>query len=62
MPLKFMPVWRNGRRTGLKILRWRHRVGSSPTTGTNEQEQPERLFFSFRHREVFPPSPSLVLA
>ena len=24
-----------GRRSGFKIRRWRHRVGSSPTTGTN---------------------------
>ena len=29
------PKWRNGRRTRLKIWRWRHRVGSSPTFGTN---------------------------
>ena len=28
------PVWRNGRRDGLKIRCWRQRVGSSPTTGT----------------------------
>ncbi len=26
-----MRMWRNGRRTRLKILRWWHRVGSSPT-------------------------------
>ena len=30
-----MLVWRNGRRTGLKIPRWQHRVGSTPTTSTN---------------------------
>ena len=29
-----MLVWRNGRRTGLKIPRWQHRVGSTPTTST----------------------------
>ena len=29
-----LPVCWNGRRGGLKILWWRHRVGSSPTTGT----------------------------
>ena len=27
-------VRRNGRRTGLKIPRWQHRVGSTPTTST----------------------------
>ena len=30
-------VWRNGRRTGLKILRGQLRVGSSPTTWTREK-------------------------
>ena len=35
-----------GRRAGLKILWSKIRVGSSPTTGTNEQKQPrEGLFF-----------------
>lgn len=29
------PEWRNGRRRGLKILRRRLRVGSTPTSGTN---------------------------
>lgn len=29
-----MPEWRNGRRSGLKIHRWRHRTGSSPVSGT----------------------------
>ena len=32
--LNSTPVWWNGRRSGFKIRRWRHRVGSSPTTGT----------------------------
>ena len=32
-----MLVWRNGRRTGLKIPRWQHRVGSTPTTSTREK-------------------------
>ena len=37
-----MPVWRNGRRTRLKILREQSRVGSTPTTGTIEkQSEPE---------------------
>ena len=30
----YMPVWRNGRRMGLKIPGAQARVGSSPTTGT----------------------------
>ena len=30
-----MPVWRNGRRTGLKIPSSKERIGSSPITGTN---------------------------
>ena len=29
-----MPACRNGRRGGLKILWWQHRVGSSPTAGS----------------------------
>ena len=28
------PKWRNGRRRGFKIPRWRQRVGSNPTLGT----------------------------
>ena len=32
-----MPVCRNGRRCGLKIRWWQHRVGSSPTTGTTSE-------------------------
>ena len=35
-------MWRNGRRTGLKILRGQLRVGSSPTTRT---KRPKRVFF-----------------
>lgn len=31
------PVCRNGRRCGLKIRWWQHRVGSSPTTGTTSE-------------------------
>ena len=34
-------MWRNGRRTGLKILRRQLRVGSSPTTRT---KRPKRSF------------------
>ena len=33
-PVTNKPVCRNGRRCGLKIRWWQHRVGSSPTTGT----------------------------
>ena len=29
-----------GRRSGFKIRRWRHRVGSSPTTGTKSERNP----------------------
>ena len=29
-----VPEWRNGRRSRLKICRWRHRKGSSPFFGT----------------------------
>ena len=28
------PGWRNGRRSGLKIRRWKHREGSNPSPGT----------------------------
>ena len=34
-----LPVCWNGRRDGLKIRWWRHRVGSSPTTGTNSSRE-----------------------
>lgn len=43
--LQSMPVWRNGRRTGLKIPRWQHRVGSKPTTGTRNTEPRKALFY-----------------
>ena len=33
-----MPMCRNGRRCGLKIRWWQHRVGSSPTIGTNKKD------------------------
>ena len=32
-----MPAWRNGRRTGLKILSSQERIGSSPFAGTTEK-------------------------
>lgn len=32
-----MPAWRNGRRTGLKILSSQERIGSSPIAGTTEK-------------------------
>ena len=36
-------MWWNGRRDGLKIRWWRHRVGSSPTTGTNKKRTSKRM-------------------
>ena len=36
-PVTNKPVCRNGRRCGLKIRWWQHRVGSSPTTGTTSE-------------------------
>ena len=44
-----LPVCWNGRRGGLKILWWRHRVGSSPTTGTKIRVIPygmTRIFYA----------------
>lgn len=41
------PVCRNGRRCGLKIRWWQHRVGSSPTTGTN------RVFIKYYGHSIF---------
>ena len=32
------PGWRNGRRSGLKIRRWQHREGSSPSPGTTRSD------------------------
>lgn len=32
-----MPEWRNGRRTGLKIPRWQHHEGSTPSSGTKQE-------------------------
>ena len=42
-----------GRRDGLKIRWWRHRVGSSPTTGTSSSQATYRLrrAFSFHCKE-----------
>ena len=34
-----------GRRSGLKIHRWRQRAGSSPATGTKKSRSSERDFF-----------------
>ena len=42
-----MPVCWNGRRGGLKILWWQHRVGSSPTTGTTSEQALYRLLRFF---------------
>ena len=36
-PVTNKPVCRNGRRCGLKIRWWQHRVGSRPTTGTTSE-------------------------
>ena len=36
-----------GRRSGLKIHRWRHRAGSSPATGTNKKREAEASLFLF---------------
>ena len=43
-----LPVWRNGRRTRLKILRWQHRVGSTPTTGTTRKHEFNACVFLFQ--------------
>ena len=54
-----MLVWRNGRRTGLKIPRWQHRVGSTPTTSTTSpgawRPAMLRAFFisKFGHCQLF---------
>ena len=53
-----------GRRDGLKIRWWRHRVGSSPTTGTTSSRTSYRsrrrfLFQSKRHLSF---TPSLLLS
>lgn len=40
-----MPVWRNGRRGGLKIPWQRCRVGSSPITGTKWTKEPTQVGF-----------------
>ena len=42
-----MPVWRNGRRDGLKIRCWQQRVGSSPTTGTIDRPYSTVLLWGF---------------
>ena len=34
---KYLPKWRNGRRTGLKIPRGQLHEGSTPSFGTNEK-------------------------
>ncbi len=36
-----------GRRSGLKIHRWRHRAGSSPATGTKKKDMTNRSCLSF---------------
>ena len=42
-----MPVWRNGRRMGLKIPRWEHREGSTPSTGTKPRVRAHLAPFLF---------------
>ena len=56
-----MPVCWNGRRSGFKIRRWRHRVGSSPTTGTTTSEELSSIPFPRLRRAgktTYPLSPS----
>ena len=43
-----MPVWRNGRRTRLKILRGQPHVGSTPTTGTTRKHKFNACVFLFK--------------
>ena len=40
-----MLVWRNGRRTGLKIPRGQLHVGSTPTTSTRTKKVEKGTFF-----------------
>ena len=40
-----MLVWRNGRRTGLKIPRGQLHVGSTPTTSTKAKKVEKEAFF-----------------
>src|SRR5690606_17674392 len=46
-PRASLPVWRNGRRGGLKIRCQRWRVGSSPITGTRQTRFGGFFFCSF---------------
>ena len=52
-----MPAWRNGRRTGLKILSSQERIGSSPIAGTTEKPlyMVDFVVFSFCLFYVFHP-------
>ena len=46
------PMCRNGgigRRKGLKIPRWQHRIGSTPIFGTNKKKSLVWVIFLFRH-------------
>ena len=51
--IPFSPTWGTcrcdgiGRRSGLKIHRWRQRTGSSPVTGTNSSQAAYRLRRAF---------------
>ena len=50
-----MLVWRNGRRTGLKIPRWQHRMGSTPIIGTiGENGIFARFRFFFEKQKLRP--------
>ena len=42
-----MLVWRNGRRTGLKIPRGQLHVGSTPTTSTKAKKVEKEAFFFY---------------
>ena len=47
-----------------KIRRWRHRVGSSPTTGTTSEQSPlcSDVFLCLRQKRRQPPAPLLLLS
>ena len=55
-------MWRNGRRTRLKILRGRPRVGSSPTIRIRKMGSDENLnpFLLFKNNKIYDNSHLLV--
>ena len=52
-----------GRRTGLKIPRWRHRAGSTPAAGTTSEQSPlcSGVFLCLGQKRRHPPAPLLLL-